>query len=158
MKLNLFCFLNFYGPQYSFFNLYDTRSTLSRFDEIIRIFPVIYGISVFGITLDVFGLINLNVDYKSLLSYCLLFSFISMLGRFLIHTFQKYLLKIKVGLNNVVILGINRRGLAIYKSLESQTFHGLNVKGFIQSSDDPKSFKNDITDSKKSAMNSKLMK
>ena len=51
-----------------------------------------------------------------------------MFGRFLIHTFQKYLLKMKVGLNNAVILGLNRRGLAIYESLEGQTFHGLNVE------------------------------
>ncbi len=132
-----------------FFNLYDTRSTLSRFDEIIRIFPVIYGIAVLTITVDVFGLINLNVDYKSLLSYCLLFSFVSMFGRFLIHTFQKYLLKMKVGLNNAVILGLNRRGLAIYESLEGQTFHGLSVNGFIQASDDPVSFDNDFANSKK---------
>ncbi len=132
-----------------FFNLYDTRSTLSRFDEIIKIIPVIYGISVIGITIDVFGLINLNLDYKNLLSYCLLFSFLSTFGRFLIHTFQKYLLKMKVGLNNAVILGLNRRGLAIYQSLQGQSFHGLNVDGFIQASDDPINFNSDFANLKK---------
>ncbi len=124
-----------------FFNLYDTKSTLSRFDEIIKIFPVIYGITVLGITIDVFGFINLDIDYKSLLSYGLLFALIAMLNRFLFHTFQKYLLIFKVGLNNAVILGINRRGLAIYESLQSQPFHGLRVCGFIQASDDPHNFK-----------------
>ena len=132
-----------------FFNLYDTKSTLSRFDEILRIFPVIYGIAVVAITVDIFGLINLNIDYKSLLSYCLLFSFISMFGRFLIHTFQKYLLKMKVGLNNAIILGLNRRGLAIYESLKGQSFHGLCIKGFVQASDDPISFNNNFANSKK---------
>ena len=89
-----------WSSTFFFFNFYDTRSTLSRFDEIIKIFPVIYGISVLAITLDIFGLINLYVEYKSLLSYCLLFSFFTMIGRFFIHSFQKYLLKMKIGLNN----------------------------------------------------------
>ena len=129
-----------WSTTFFFFNLYDTRSTLSRFDEIIRIFPVIYGITVVGITFDVFGLINLNIDYKSLLSYALLFSFILIVGRFLIHTLQKNMLKRKIGLNNAVILGLNRRGLATFESLQNQNFHGLKVKGFVQASDDPKSF------------------
>ena len=132
-----------------FFNLYDTRSTLSRFDEIIRIFPVIYGITVFAITLDIFGFVSLQAEYKSLISYSLVFSSILMMGRFLIHSFQKYLLKIKVGLNNVVILGINRRGLAIYESLQAQYLHGLHVEGFVEAFDDPHSFKSDAVKSKK---------
>ena len=110
-----------------FINLYDTKFTLSRFDEIIKIFPVIYLITIFGITFDVFGLVDLNIEYKSLLSYSLLFSFILILTRFLIHSFQKYLLKIKVGHNNAVILGLNRRGLAVYNSLKDQHFHGLTL-------------------------------
>ena len=138
-----------WSSTFFFFNFYDTRSTLSRFDEIIKIFPLIYGISVLAITLDIFGLINLYVEYKSLLSYCLLFSFFTMIGRFFIHSFQKYLLKMKIGLNNALILGMNRRGLAIYESLQGQSFHGLNVNGFIQASDDPKSFENEILQSKK---------
>ena len=132
-----------------FFNFYDTKFTLSRFDEIIKIFPVIYLITVFGITFDVFGLVDLNIEYKSLLSYSLLFSFILILARFFIHSFQKYLLKIKVGHNNAVILGLNRRGLAVFNSLKDQHFHGLRVEGFIKASDDPKSFEIDSFKSKK---------
>ena len=127
-----------------FLNLYDTRSTLSRFDEIIKIFPVIYLITVTGVTFDVFGILDLNIEYKSLLSYSLLFSFILILGRFFIHSFQKYLLKMEIGLNNAAILGLNKRGLAVYDSLQDQHFHGLKVKGFIQASDDPESFKIDF--------------
>ena len=132
-----------------FFNLYDTKSTLSRFDEIIRIFPVIYLVTVIGVTFDVFGLINLNIDYKSLLSYSLLFSIILIFGRFFIHSFQKYLLKMKIGLNNAVILGLNKRGLAIFNSLQDQHLHGLKVKGFIQAYDDPRPSKIDLLKSKK---------
>ena len=95
---------------FSLFNLYDTRLTLSKFDEVIKIFPIIYGVIVTGISFDVFGFIDLDIEYKSLLSYSLLFSFIAIIGRFFIHTFQKYLLKKKIGLNNAVILGLNRRG------------------------------------------------
>ena len=72
-----------------------------------------------------------------------------MLGRFLIHTFQKYLLKIKVGLNNVVILFELTEEVWRFIKFRRSNFSWINVKGFIQSSDDPKSFKNDITDSKK---------
>ena len=125
---------------FSLFNLYDTRLTLSKFDEVIKIFPIIYGVIVTGISFDVFGFINLDIEYKSLLSYSLLFSFIVIIGRFFIHTFQKYLLKKKIGLNNAVILGLNRRGLAIFQSLNSHYFHGLKVKGFIKASDDPEPF------------------
>ena len=131
------------------FNLYDTRSTLSRFDEIIKIFPVIYLITVIGITFDVFNIIDINIEYKSLLSYSLLFSFILILGRFLIHSFQKYLLKMKVGLKSAIILGINRRGLAVLNSLQSHHLHGLKVKGFVQAFDDPKSFAIDHPELKK---------
>ena len=131
------------------FNFYDTRSTLSRFDEIIKIFPVIYLITVTVVTLDVFELININIEYKSLLSYSLLFSFVLILGRFVIHSFQKYLLKMKVGLNSAVILGLNRRGIAVFNSLQGHYLHGLKVKGFIQAFDDPKSYKIDHLQSKK---------
>ena len=141
-----------------FFNLYDTRLTLSRFDEIIKIFPVIYLITVIGVTFDVFGLVDLNIEYKSLLSYSLLFSIILILARFFIHSFQKYLLKIKVGLNNAVILGLNRRGLAAFNILQNQHFHGLKVKGFIQASDDPKSFDFGSIDLKKIGNESDLNK
>ena len=110
------------------FNLYDTRSTLSRFDEIIKIFPVIYLITVIGITFDVFNIIDINIDYKSLLSYSLLFSFILILGRFFIHSFQKYLLKMKFGLKSAIILGFNRRGLAVLNSLQGHHLHGLKLK------------------------------
>ena len=44
---------------FSLFNLYDTRLTLSKFDEVIKIFPIIYGVIVTGISFDVFGFINL---------------------------------------------------------------------------------------------------
>ena len=124
-----------------FANLYNSRATLSRFDEIIRLVPMIYSALVFFIILHIFGLILFDVDYKQVITYGLLLSIFLIVNRFLIHTLQKLLLKKKIGLNNALILGINRRGLATYESLLKQSYHGLNVKGFVQANDDPPDFK-----------------
>jgi len=126
-----------------FANLYDTRATLSRFDEIIRLFPIIYGIIVSFIIFHIFGLTSIDINYKSLLSYGLVFSAILIINRFFIHTIQKAFLNKKIGLNNALILGINRRGVEVFNSMKTQPYHGLKVKGFIQAKDDPDSFKID---------------
>ncbi len=123
-----------------FANLYNTRATLSRFDEIIRIVPIIYSFIVIFITLHVFGTIRFTIDYREVLTYGLIFSAILIANRFVIHTIQKFLLNKKIGLNNALILGFNIRGAAIFKSLQNESYHGLNVKGFIQAIDDPIDF------------------
>ena len=120
-----------------FANLYNTRATLSRFDEIIRLFPIIYSALFLYIVLHVFGVINFYSDFKSILTYGIVFSTLLITNRFLIHSMQKYLLKKKIGLNNAVILGVNRRSKEIYESLQNQSYHGLKVKGFVQAQDDP---------------------
>ena len=43
----------------------------------------------------------------------------------------------KIGLNDSVILGVNRRGLDVYNTLQNHSHHGLNVIGFIKGYDDP---------------------
>jgi len=123
-----------------FANLYNTRATLSRFDEIIRLVPIIYSVLVMFIVVHIFGLINIIIDYKEVLTYGLIFAAILIVNRFLIHTIQKFLLNKKIGLNNALILGINRRGAEIFNNLQDQPLHGLNVKGFIQAHDDPIDF------------------
>ena len=90
--------------------------------------------------MHVFGLVRFYSDFKSILIYGLIFSTVAIINRFLIHTIQKFLLYKKIGLNNALILGINRRGADIYKSLQNQSFHGLRVKGFVQAFDDPIKF------------------
>ncbi len=128
-----------------FANLYNTRATLSRFDEIIRLVPIIYSFLVSIITLHVFGIIRFAIDYRELLTYGLVFSIILIANRFIIHSIQKLLLNKKIGLNNALILGINFRGAAIFRSLQDESYHGLNVKGFIQANDDPINFEpNDL--------------
>ncbi len=120
-----------------FADLYNTRATLSRFDEIIKLVPIIYSALFLYIVLHIFGLINYYSDFKSILIYGLVFSTLLIINRFLIHSVQKYLLKKKIGLNNAVILGVNRRSKEIYESLQNQSYHGLKVKGFVQAQDDP---------------------
>ncbi len=124
-----------------FANLYNTRATLSRFDEIIRLVPIIYSVLFVYITLNVFGVINYHSDYKNILTYGVVFSTVLIINRFIIHSFQKYFLKMKIGLNNALILGVNRRGSDVFNSLQHSSYHGLRVKGFVRAEDDPDSFK-----------------
>ncbi len=127
----------FWSTIFFFANLYDTRATLSRFDEIIRLFPIIYSTTVVFISLHIFGAINISVDYRKILSYGLILSTFIMLNRFIIHSIQKYFLKKGIGIKNAIILGINRRSVAIYKNLLNQHYHGLKVVGFVHANDDP---------------------
>tara|TARA_Y100001958_G_scaffold30445_1_gene19639 strand:+ start:57031 stop:58431 length:1401 start_codon:yes stop_codon:yes gene_type:complete len=123
-----------------FANLYDTRATLSRFDEILRLIPIIYSILFLYITMHVFGIIKFHSDYRNILTYGLVFSTLLIINRFIIHSVQKYLLKLKIGLNNAIILGINRRSSEVFDSLQNQSYHGLKVKGFVQAEDDSSSY------------------
>ncbi len=123
-----------------FANLYNTGATLSRFDEIIRLVPIIYSAIFVFIALNVFSLINFHSDLRNILIYGLVFSSLSIINRFLIHTVQKYLLKMKIGLNNAIILGVNKRSEDIFESLQNQSYHGLMVKGFVRAKDDFSSY------------------
>ncbi len=120
-----------------FANLYNTRATLSRFDEIIKLVPIIYSVLFTYIAFNVFGVIKFHSDFRSILTYGIAFSTLLIINRFIIHSIQKYFLKMKVGLNNAIILGLNKRGEDIYFSLLDQQYHGLNVKGFVKANDDP---------------------
>ena len=71
-----------------FANLYNTRATLSRFDEIIRLVPITYSVLVLFIVVHIFGFINFKIDYKEILTYGLVFSAILIINRFIIHTIQ----------------------------------------------------------------------
>ena len=130
----------FWFPVFYLANLYDTRATLSRFEEIIRIVPVVYTCLVLLISSHVFGLFKYMMDYKDMLSYGLIFLGVLIINRFVIHTIQKSLLNRNIGLKNALILGANRRGEAIYIELLNHSYHGLNVKGFVRALDDPLQF------------------
>ena len=106
-----------------FANLYNTRATLSRFDEIIRLVPIIYSVLFIYIAFNVFAVINFHSDYKNILRYGLVFSTVLIINRFIIHSVQKYFLKMKIGLNNALILGVNRRGSDVFNSLQHSSYH-----------------------------------
>tara|TARA_Y100000768_G_scaffold383984_1_gene367120 strand:- start:2075 stop:3472 length:1398 start_codon:yes stop_codon:yes gene_type:complete len=142
-----------YGPLFAFFltqfcwstvfflaNLYNTRATLSRFDEILRLVPIIYSVLFIYIAFNVYGIIKFHSDYKNILAYGIVFSILLINNRFIIHSVQKYFLKMKIGLNNTLILGVNRRGNDVFNSLEHSSYHGLRVVGFVEAEDDPHSF------------------
>jgi exopolysaccharide biosynthesis polyprenyl glycosylphosphotransferase len=125
-----------------FSNLYDTRATLSRFEEILSIVPLIYFTLVVIITLDVFQFSLLEIKYIKLFKYGMFFASNVLIIRFIFHSFQKILLMKNFGLDRAFILGINRRGLDVFKSLNNYAHHGINPIGFIQAYDDP-NFDND---------------
>ena len=127
-------------PIFYLANLYDTRATLSRFEEVIKIVPVVYTCLIILISAHVFGLFEFSMNYKNILSYGLIFLGILIVNRFIIHTIQKSLLNRNIGLNSALILGVNRRGEAIYKELSTNSYHGLRVKGFVRALDDPAAF------------------
>jgi len=127
-------------PIFYIANLYDTKATLSRFEEILRIFPIVYSCLILMISSHVFGLISIDINFKDTLSYGLIFLGILIINRFIIHTIQKSLLNRNIGLNDALILGANRRGEAIFNELSNHSYHGLNVKGFIRAEDDPNPF------------------
>lgn len=121
-------------------NLYNPKATLSRFEEILKLVPLIYFTLVFVITLDVFEFISLDIGYRNILTYGLIFSGILLVNRLLIHSFQKLLLLKNIGLTETVILGINRRGINVCNALNDHSHHGLKVMGFIKADDDPVNF------------------
>ncbi|MBC8344737.1 MAG: sugar transferase [Candidatus Marinimicrobia bacterium] len=118
-------------------NLYDTRATLSRFEEILRIVPTVYFTLIFLITGQVMNVYLLPFSFKQILVYGFIFSGFLIFGRILIHTIQKFLLKQNIGLRKAVILGVNRRGLDVYEKLQDSYHHGLSIAGFITAKDDP---------------------
>ena len=118
-------------------NLYDTRAPLSRFEEILSIVPTVYFTLIFIITGQVMNLYLLPFELKQILVYGFILSGFLILGRILIHTIQKLLLKQNIGLKKAVILGVNRRGIDVYDKLQTSYHHGLAIAGFVQANDDP---------------------
>lgn len=118
-------------------NLYDPRATLSRFEEILRIIPLVYLTLILLITGEVMNLYTLPFDFKQILVYGFTFSGFLIVGRIGIHTIQKLLLGQNIGLRKAVILGANRRGLDVYNNLQNSYHHGLSVTGFVKAYDDP---------------------
>ena len=123
-------------------NLYDSRATLSRLEEILKIVPTVYFTLIFIITGQVMNLYLLPFELKQILVYGFILSGFLILGRILIHTIQKLLLKQNIGLKKAVILGVNRRGIDVYDKLQTSYHHGLAIAGFVQANDDPDISKN----------------
>ena len=96
------------------------------------------------ITLDTFQLNVIQIEYKNLFVYGLIFASALLVNRFIIHSVQKLLLMKNFGLTDSIILGVNRRGLDLYNTLQSHSHHGINVIGFIKGYDDPDNFDDNL--------------
>jgi len=118
-------------------NLYDTRATLSRFEEILKIIPLVYFSGVLFISGHVMNYYVITVNIKQVLVYGFTFSGFLIIGRIIVHTIQKLLLRKNIGLKKAIILGVNRRGLDVYNKLQGTYHHGLAIAGFVRANDDP---------------------
>ena len=118
-------------------NLYDTRATLSRFEEILKIIPLVYISLVLFISGHVMNYYVIPVNIKQVLVYGFTFSGFLIIGRIIVHTIQKLLLRKNIGLKKAIIFGVNRRGLDVYNKLQDSYHHGLAIAGFIKANDDP---------------------
>ena len=125
-------------------NLYDTRATLSRFEEILKIIPLVYISLVLFISGHVMNYYVIPVNIKQVLVYGFTFSGFLIIGRIIVHTIQKLLLRKNIGLKKAIILGVNRRGLDVYNKLQDSYHHGLAIAGFVKANDDPTYFKETI--------------
>ena len=141
---NIIIIQSIWSGLFYFSNLYESRATLSRFEEVIRIVPLIYFTLVIIITLDIFQFSIIAIEYKNIFIYGGIFTSALLINRFIVHSFQKLLLMKKIGLNDSVILGVNRRGLDVYNTLQNHSHHGLNVIGFIKGYDDPEKFESNL--------------
>ncbi|MFC1566193.1 sugar transferase [Candidatus Neomarinimicrobiota bacterium] len=72
-----------------------------------------------------------------LVRYWLIFMSIALSIRFMIRSFQKYLLRNGVGREKTIILGKNRRGLSAANYLFRHEDQGYDIVGFIKATDDP---------------------
>ena len=103
-----------------FADLYNTRATLSRFDEIIRLVPIIYSTLVFFIILNIIGIVDYTIEYKDILTFGLVFSTILIINRFIIHSVQKFLL--------------NKKALPVSYVIKNFLFFDNSLQNFFTSS------------------------
>lgn len=114
---------------YSIMRFEYAPKTLTRTFKLIIVYLLI-------LYLDVFFLQNVKISTFYIINYSLCFTFLFSLVRIL----QIYLLKSlrKKGVNNkkVIIVGLNKNTLDLYKTLNSELTFGYKILGFFDDSDE----------------------
>ncbi|NHZ85044.1 MAG: hypothetical protein GWP19_04085 [Planctomycetia bacterium] len=92
--------------------LYKGEYIVSRMFEIETMLKVTFTIVVLYVFIDALRFFNFPINARGMARYWLIFMSIALTVRFLIRSFQKYLLRIGIGREKTIILGKNRRGLS----------------------------------------------
>ena len=116
--------------------LYKGEYIVSRMFEIETMLKVTFTIVVLYVFIDALRFINFPINARGMARYWLIFMSIALTVRFLVRSFQKYLLRIGYGREKTIILGKNRRGLSAAKYLYQHEDQGYDIVGFIEAVDD----------------------
>ncbi|MCK4904605.1 MAG: exopolysaccharide biosynthesis polyprenyl glycosylphosphotransferase, partial [Candidatus Marinimicrobia bacterium] len=95
-----------------------------------------FTIVVLYVFIDALRFLNFPINARGMARYWLIFMSIALTIRFLIRSFQKYLLRIGIGREKTIILGKNRRGLVAANYLYHHEDQGYDIVGFIKATDD----------------------
>ena len=117
--------------------LYKGEYIVSRMFEIETMLKVTFTIVVLYVFIDALRFFNFPINARGMARYWLIFMSIALTIRFLIRSFQKYLLRIGIGREKTIILGKNRRGLSAANFLYHHEDQGYDIVGFIKAADDP---------------------
>jgi len=117
--------------------LYKGEYIVSRMYEIETMLKVTFTIVVLYVFIDALRLVNFPINARGMARYWLIFMAIALIIRFIIRSFQKYLLRIGIGREKTIILGKNRRGLGAAEFVFQHEDQGYDIVGFIEATDDP---------------------
>lgn len=147
IKLSLLVYL-YWLLVFLFYGLYRSWYTKSRFDELVTVFKTIsFGIFIiFVITIDT------NRDFSTpprvsrlvVLNYWLLMLTMVGIGRLIVHTFERRLLTLGVGVRNTIIVGWSKEAWNLYDKICLFPALGHRVIGFIDAepAKEPANYKN----------------
>lgn len=117
--------------------LYKGEFIVSRMFEIETMLKVTFTIVVLYVFIDALRFAHFPINARGMARYWLIFMSIALTSRFLIRSFQKYLLRNGIGREKTIILGKNRRGLSVANYLFKNEDQGYDIVGFIKATDDP---------------------
>ena len=116
--------------------LYKGEFVVSRMNEIETMLKITFTVVVLYVFIDSLRFLNFPVNARGMVRYWLIFMFLALSARFLIRSFQKYLLRIGIGREKTIIIGLNRRGVSAAEYLIHHEDQGFDIVGYIRAAND----------------------
>jgi exopolysaccharide biosynthesis polyprenyl glycosylphosphotransferase len=117
------------------FGVYRTTFAVSRTDELLTIFKVVTVGTAF-LFITTFNpdkpLTFFRINRSNILYYWFLVLFFLGIGRIIIRTYQRKLLKKGYGRRRTIIIGTGKQGKLAYDRIRAYPIIGFDVKGFIE--------------------------